>query len=412
MNYTLNNLIDTKIYRSIVKIYFITVILFGIVFSITSSTYLDSKYTAVIQNLWGIIWILAILVIIIKISIEQLHEPNLYHIILTIIICITGYMSFGNSSLEWLDIAAFLICGARNVDLKKLVKYLFIAELISNLLIIILAALGVIGNITMIKGGHDVVSYAFGFVHPNTLAIRVFEMVMMYIYLKDSSLNILDFIIIAALSVAVKIVTDCDTYLLVIILVEFLLLCYYVYIKYKKDTANRIIKSGFSLLKWIPVMTTLLMTVVTVLLGNSSWYLNLFKGNVGYRIRQTFIYFQYYGFSIFGKRIETNIDPAISTKYGDLAILDNAYMFLLLQFGVIAFILFITASVIYAFKVAGMGKYLLLVILVAYALYGCLENAYIMPINNFTILLYSELLWNEKFVNYKKYDIKKAIKQL
>lgn len=412
MSYSLKKIKDTNVYKYILNIYVGIVVLFGVVFSITSSTYLDNKYRTLLQDIWGVIWILAVLVIVIKILIEQLNTPNYYQMALSFIVCFTGYMSFGNSSLEWLDIAAFLICGARNVDLKKLVKYLFIAELISNLLIIILAALGVIGNITIIKGGHDVVSYAFGFVHPNTLAIRVFEMVMMYIYLKDSSLNILDFIIIAALSVAVKIVTDCDTYLLVIILVEFLLLCYYVYIKYKKDTANRIIKSGFSLLKWIPVMTTLLMTVVTVLLGNSSWYLNLFKGNVGYRIRQTFIYFQYYGFSIFGKRIETNIDPAISTKYGDLAILDNAYMFLLLQFGVIAFILFITASIIYAFKVAGMGKYLLLVILIAYALYGCLENAYIMPINNFTILLYSELLWNEKFVNYKKYDIKKAIKQL
>lgn len=412
MSYSLKKIKDTNVYKYILNIYVGIVVLFGVVFSITSSTYLDNKYRTLLQDIWGVIWILAVLVIVIKILIEQLNTPNYYQMALSFIVCFTGYMSFGNSSLEWLDIAAFLICGARNVDLKKLVKYLFIAELISNLLIIMLAAFGVIGNIAMVKGGHDVVSYAFGFVHPNTLAIRVFEMVMMYIYLKDSKLNILDFVIIAVLSVAVKIVTDCDTYLLVIILVEFLLLCYYIYIKYKKDTANRIIKSGFSLLKWIPVMTTLLMTVVTVLLGNSSWYLNLFKGNVGYRIRQTFIYFQYYGFSIFGKRIETNIDPAISTKYGDLAILDNAYMFLLLQFGLIAFILFITASIIYAFKVAGMGKYLLLVILVAYALYGCLENAYIMPINNFTILLYSELLWNEKFVNYKKYDIKKAIKQL
>jgi hypothetical protein len=73
--------------------------------------------------------------------------------------------------------------------------------------------------------------------------------------------------------------------------------------------------------------------------------------------------------------------------------LDNGYMYLLLGFGVLAFSVFVIGELLLVFQAYRIEKWMLLIILILYLMFGMMETGLIRPHCNFFLLLLSEVLW-------------------
>ncbi len=100
-----------------------------------------------------------------------------------IIAAISYYSSGKNDMLR----VVTLMMAARDIDLKKAMKYCFYVCLTGFLLIALLASIGALGNVALTKDfGRQIVNekrYVFGFGHPNTLFSSVYALILMWIWL-------------------------------------------------------------------------------------------------------------------------------------------------------------------------------------------------------------------------------------
>ena len=101
-------------------------------------------------------------------------------------------------------------------------------------------------------------------------------------------------------------------------------------------------------------------------------------------------------------RIMTNILMEI------WALLCEMSPYLLLGFGVLAFSVFVIGELLLVFRAYRSEKWMLLIILILYLLFGMLETSLIRPHCNFFLLLLSEVLWEGSSIK----DLNKKEKNL
>ncbi len=142
---------------------------------------------------------------------------------------------------EWLFIAliwavsavSYYICGkndmlrvvtlmmaARDIDLKKAMKYTFYVCLVGFTLIVLLACAGVMGGMTLVfdygRGVGEETRYVFGFGHPNTLFGAVFALLLMWIWIYGRTAGVLPYLVLVVSSVLITFLTKSRTSALIL----------------------------------------------------------------------------------------------------------------------------------------------------------------------------------------------------
>ena len=127
---------------------------------------------------------------------------------------------------EWIFIAAiwavsavsYYICGkndmlrvitfmmaARDIDLKKAMKYVFYVCIVGFTLIVLLACAGVLGDLILVfdygRGVGEETRYVFGFGHPNTLFSSAFVLILMWIWIYGKKAGVLPYLVMVIFSV-------------------------------------------------------------------------------------------------------------------------------------------------------------------------------------------------------------------
>ena len=110
---------------------------------------------------------------------------------------------------DLMRLAAFIMA-ARDIDLKKAMKYTFYVSLVGFIVIALLAVAGILGDVALVadygrKVGEET-RYVFGFGHPNTLLGCVYAMILMWIWIygrKASALVYATVIVISAVFAAI-----------------------------------------------------------------------------------------------------------------------------------------------------------------------------------------------------------------
>ncbi len=87
---------------------------------------------------------------------------------------------------DLLRLATFLMA-ARDIDLKKAMKYTFYVCLVGFLAIALLSVTGILGQVYMVadygRSSGEEIRYVFGFGHPNTLLGCVYAMILMWLWI-------------------------------------------------------------------------------------------------------------------------------------------------------------------------------------------------------------------------------------
>ena len=122
---------------------------------------------------------------------------------------------------DLLRVAVFLMA-ARDIDLKKAMKYCFYISVAGFIIIALLAVCGVMGDVVQVgdfgRGIPNERRYVFGFGHPNTLFGCIYVVLLMWIWIYGRKSGILSYIGMSAGSLAVAVVSRSRTGLAVIVL--------------------------------------------------------------------------------------------------------------------------------------------------------------------------------------------------
>ena len=128
------------------------------------------------------------------------------------------YLSGKNDLLR----AATFLMAARDIDLKKAMKYSFFVSLSGFLLIVLLACSGVLGSVSDVADyGRSVgeeVRYSFGFGHPNSLFSAMYVILLMWIWIYGAKAGVLPYAAMTAVSVFVTVLSKSRTGLAVLML--------------------------------------------------------------------------------------------------------------------------------------------------------------------------------------------------
>ncbi len=124
------------------------------------------------------------------------------------------------SKNDLLRVATFIMA-ARDIDLKKAMKYCFYVCCSGFLLIAVLSCAGILGDISLVTDfgrGADEKRYVFGFGHPNTLFSSVYAVFVMWLWVYGRNAGVLPYIAVSAGTLFVSVITRTRTGLAVVAL--------------------------------------------------------------------------------------------------------------------------------------------------------------------------------------------------
>ena len=261
------------------------------------------------------------------------------------------------------------IFGMKNLDLERMLKYTFQWMAIGCLLIILGSQLGIIAN-----WGYDLDSarprYAIGFFYPSHATSLIVYIALVYIALKKDSLKLWHIIVLELFNYWQYKQTDSRTgsALLLLIGVTFLIIKHY-----KKDFSKSIF--GFFSVLAFPVCAVVSVLACYVYPASGIWLkINSFVTN---RLEYGHRAIQKYGIHLFGNDITWIGNGGIGHIYADYKdeynYVDCSYVKLLLENGILIWILIITGFTLAVFFAVKYNRKYLAVALAFSAVYSIIE---------------------------------------
>ena len=146
-------------------------------------------------------------------------------LIVAALIIFTGICYYLSGKNDLLRFVVFMMA-ARDIDLKKAVKYSFFVSVAGFLLIAVLSLIGVLGDIVLVadygRGIADESRLVLGFGHPNTLLGCVYVLVLMWLWLYGESAGLIQYGIVILASAAFSLLTRSRTGILMLFMTLFL----------------------------------------------------------------------------------------------------------------------------------------------------------------------------------------------
>lgn len=366
----------SKLYTELLLIWWF---LFLIAHQTTIGTSLGIPTGSICSGGWLIIKILLLFLIVMY----GRRNPNAF--IKSAVILLFGLITEHCSQNDMLEPFYWFMAAAQHVNVKDIIKKLYRVQIIVIALVILLALTGIITN-EVVKRTDGELRYALGFDHPNTTGIMLLQVTGLSFLLNYRKHDIKKYWIYIPTVALSYFGADSRTssYLMVILLIISIIL----------DVSRR----GIFKKALVRVLRhAVLITIVFVLAVFAAIFgyirIGVSDYTFGTRLSLALNFYKYYGVKLFGQKIVLGIQDKrfINTMYT----LDNAYMYLLLAFGLLAFIAFL---VIYIKTVRDNileKRYGVVILLLIYLLVGFSETALIRLVMNFTLIFMFESVWKK-----------------
>lgn len=328
--------------------------------------------------------ILAFIMLLIKLLITQYTKREI--IICGILIAI-GLISYLSSGREGVLLTIITIVGLKNISYRRILYLTLIIRSFIFTSLITLSLTGVIENVTL-KHWRDGVGminrYGLGYDHPNLLHTNLFILVILFIYIFYEKLNITCYIGILAINLLIYNFSISRTGLFAIILA----LLITIFLK-AKLISNRLF---YNICKII-IPLCVLFTIVTAFGYSKFDIIKKIDRILSGRIYYSSHFLNNYKWNAFGRNL-----------IGDNNLLDNGYVVLIINYGVIIFGLYTLGyyKVVKKFIAYNMNKELLMIIL--FSIYGVTEGYIPNIFLNLSLIFLSSIIFiknNDFLINNK-----------
>ena len=269
-----------------------------------------------------------------------------------------------------------LILASSDIDFDERIKFDLRMRLVFIIVLILLSQVGLVSSAAHVfKDGSNTVKYDLGFSSPNTLGLSVFIMCLEMVYLaRNREKNLLTLVVSAVIMILVNIFTGSRTAIVAYIIFMVLVFLY----KYRKNIFNK--KLIRRLIVFSPlIITTILIILYFVLLNNPS-------------ARQ--VVDQYSSGRFTNAQMFINNFPIL--PFGnDISILDRTCdvttVYTLYAFGVVGTVIYLLAFVKLFSYLYKKNNVFLILVFVAFLVYGVGEKLWLYPDYNIFMTAFSLL---------------------
>lgn len=281
-----------------------------------------------------------------------------------------------------------IVLSLKNINIKKLIRLLFVYRLVGFLLVIILCKLGVFPNreLYLFEGNINtyIVRQSLGFYHPNLLGLYSFVLITMFLYGFFHKLKIYHFIIMIVVTLFIYFICYSRTALicsLLVIVLSFL-------VKYVKKLGNFFLNE---LTITFPLTIILLFVLLSIFYNTDSEICNKINSIFSGRLFLSYSYFKESGISLFGSLVDN-----ISYIGGKIVVVDSGYLFLLFNFGLIGFLVTIVSIFLCNYYFLKNNMKLEFVIFAVFLFYCLTEKTMLLLLLNFPMLYLSNVIFRKE----------------
>ncbi len=279
------------------------------------------------------------------------------------------------------------VVAARYVNMDKIIKIYFIILLIMIPFVIIMCMMGSLPDYTMYRGGQ--IRHALGFEHPNRLGMRIFQLSACFCYvMKNSVHNIPKFIIMGIAAYFVYKVPNSQTAFIGIFILMFMVMIGGIYDRYgidKKRLMN-IVAIGAVVVNVFSVWLSFFDPAQNALLLSLDKFLSR-RFYFGHKM------YKYYGITLWGQKVSTLVKDKKYVGIYHQWYLDNAYLSILLRFGIVVYIVFSLLLAFAIFYYVKQENYTMVAILFTYSVYGIMTTGFYMMSHNIFLLTITSPLY-------------------
>lgn len=317
---------------------------------------------------------------------EYTRKELLQISVISIIILLSAIIA---SSMKLLNVWLFVMA-AKNTDLDSIIRRAYLILLIMIPVVVLLNSIGWIDNRITYRA--EIVRYSLGFQHPNILGIRIFQLLACHFYVHRRQIRIRDYIyLLLAVFFTFKVPNSQTAYISLLVLLGTSVL-YSAFEKYHKNMLtlyqNALILGA--------VMFNILSVLWSVTAISPGSFVDRVNSFMSVRFSSCHQVYKTYGITLWGQYFIASMSTAKLSRLSELLYLDNAYMFLLLRMGVVAYFLFSLVYILNMFQCREKKQGMLLVILFVYALYGVMEQGLFMLTQNIFLVSFASLLYKRE----------------
>ena len=294
--------------------------------------------------------------------------------------------------------AWMFIVAAKNSSFDRIIHIAYRILLIMLPIVVLTCRLGLIEDNTMMRG--NIQRFSLGFLHPNQLGLRVFQLILCNCYVNREKFGLLNYsYIILAIIFTIKVPNSQTAYIGLIVFL--MLLIVYRYMESQKQI----------LMKWYTkglVVGAILLNVMSITLSfidvNRNSILRQMDKWMSARFSWGHKVWQMYGISLLGKKIYIYEEEVRLIGLTNRLWLDNAYLSILLRYGILVFLIFSVSYICLMRKMIDRRQVIVAIILFLYALYGIMETGLYMITHNIFLIAFADLLYDK---NNKEFSVVK-----
>lgn len=337
-------------------------------------------FVAPIKLLISII-VTVLLFFLILLQEEKYKKQEFLKLLFLLILSIISYCV---SKCNYILMSFLFVIACKKIDVKKVIKFDIKLKSLLIIITIIFYKIGLAENIIMYRE-NGTIRNSLGFSHPNSLGAFLFAICLDIMYLKYKKNKFTDYILLGiSLAIAFFICDSRASQIGIILLLSLSLLL-------PKFEKNKILKKIIILLPLIVFIISIL-SIIFYSKGNSLFIsLNVLFSN---RIKWAYQFLNYYSINLFGNYFQLYGVFLNSGNY--IRVLDNAYINLLLRFGLVIFITVMYSTTKLLARSIKYNRYEVILVLTVILIYGLMESSIFRLPYNSLILLFSELLYSNK----------------
>lgn len=314
-------------------------------------------------------------------------------LIIVLIITTALFASYFVAKSRTLLMVWLLIAISKNIELKKFIKYDLLIRILFLAIVVALYFAGGTDNYFMYRSNGTIRS-SMGVAHPNDFGAYLMIICFDYIYLKQNNIKVIDYFILVAVSFIISFFSDSKTSQFSILLLVSIIII-------TNINKNRIFEKKIVqiIIKNIFVILTIFIICMSTMYKNNSEISKRFNKVFSNRVSLASKTLENYDIKLFGNSIKfITTKEALETKK-TAYVLDNAYMNILMVYGIVAYLISMIASYLLNRKLLLEKEYKLLSIFIVLYFYGFNETGlFKIQFNSFLICL-SYLVYNKTFAD-------------
>ena len=318
-------------------------------------------------------YILGIVIVgLLFVFILQSRKYSYKSFILISLCLVSFFVSYKIASDIILFVTVLFIISSKNVNFNKFIKYDLLIKSIIVILVIFLYEIGL--TEVVIKARPDgTIRKALGFGHPNILGAFLFSICLDIVYIYYKSMKPIHYIILIVsffinLWISDSRATQIGIILLIIVSIQ----------------KNKNKKFLLKFLPYIPILLCGISLLCSIFYTNKSETWFIINKLTSSRIKCAYDFYNYYGINLFGHFFE------FYGQWGEeyqLTVLDNAYMHILIQFGLINMLIILFALTKAIKRMIKDDNIILMLCFCIILIYGLME-LYVYQIVYIPMLLY------------------------